>query len=220
MAGIQVRGRIALLIESSRVPSLSAVSSKPFGPPANPRLQRTPSAPLSRQPLGRSIGTLLGVLVVIVSARCASQSSRDKQPLNLNGAGVESLSGDWTGTFEVQQAGDCTVRKGSSTADTFHWTLTVQPDGAFELGVHEAGSEQRRMLGALGPGYQVTALRSFRGDCPGGTSEVRTKLVGQVTQGPGGPILELSGKETACPKSNCVFNLRYRLIKDRASKPL
>jgi hypothetical protein len=172
-----------------------------------------PLAPRSRQPLGRFARSLLG-LVVIMSAGCASQSAADRQALNLHGAGVESLSGDWTGTFEVQRAGDCSVRKGDTTTDTFHWALTVQPDGAFELRLHEAKPGERGVLGVMGPGYQATVLRSFRGDCPGGTSEVQTKLMGQVMQGPGGPILELSGKETACPKSNCVFHLRYRLVKD------
>jgi hypothetical protein len=179
-------------------------------------VQRTRScSSLTRRSLGRSTRRLVGLLLAVVSAGCASHSAPDGQPLNLNGAGVESLSGDWTGTFEVRRAGDCSVQKGDSTTGTFHWTLTVQPDGAFELRLRGAGPDEHGMLGVLGPGYQVTALRSFRGDCPGGTDDVRTKLVGQVTQGPAGPVLELAGKETACQKANCVFNLRYRLIKDR-----
>ena len=134
--------------------------------------------------------------------------------MNLNGAGVDSLSGNWTGTFEARRAGDCSVQKGDSTTGTFHWTLAVQPDGAFELRLHDARPEERGILGVLGPGYQATALRSFRGDCPGGANDVRTKLVGQVMQGSDAPILELAGKETSCAKANCVFDLRYRLIKD------
>ena len=201
-----------------RRPSSTEWSS--FDRRPNMRVQRTrssaspPHSPLTRKSLGRFTRSLLGLLLVTVPTGCAWQSSSDGKPLNLNGAGVESLSGNWTGTFEARRAGDCSVQKGDSTTGTFHWTLTVQPDGAFELRLHEARSEERGILGVLGPGYQATALRSFRGDCPGGTEEVRTKLVGQVMQGPAGPILELAGKETACQKANCVFNLRYLLVKD------
>ena len=49
------------------------------GEPANPRLQRTPSAPLSRQPLGGSRGTwLLGIAVLGLSLTSIAQGQEQR----------------------------------------------------------------------------------------------------------------------------------------------
>src|SRR5215471_19830213 len=112
--------------------------------PLNTVLQRTRSAllrsPLSRKPFGRSSAKFLAALT-LVALRCSSQPA----PSSSQGRGpnVESLSGDWQGTFEVRRVGGCTVGKSDSTSDRFRGPLSVQADGAFELRTYDQGGSEK-----------------------------------------------------------------------------
>ena len=186
------------------------------------RVQRTHSSaslrsPLTRGPSGgvRFFSTLVLAMTVI---RCATQSRPDSRPLDLHGSGIETLSGDWSGTFEVRQVGSCTVEHGESTIQPLRARLTIERDGAFELRGYEADGTTSKTLAAIGvfdAELRASALRSFISKCPGGPSETKTELDGRVNDGPDGPTLELSGRETSCPKEHCVFSLHYRLVRGR-----
>jgi hypothetical protein len=185
------------------------------------RVERTRYASLrsllTRDPIDRARCLTVLVLAMTVS-RCATQPKPNARPLDLHGSGVETLSGDWSGTFEVRQVGSCTVQHGESTIAPFRAWLTIERDGAFELRGYEADGTKSKTpaaMGVLDAALRASALRSFVSKCPGGPSETKTKLDGRVNEGPDGPMLELSGRETSCPKENCVFSLRYRLVKGR-----
>ena len=151
-------------------------------------------------------------------SHCATQPRPDSRPLDLHGSGVETLSGDWSGTFEVRREGECTVQHSDSTVAPFRARLTVEHDRAFELRGYEADGTQSKAAAAIGVldgELRASALRSGTAKCPHGSFETKTKLVGRVREGPDGPTLDLSGKETMCPRERCVFDLQFRLVRGR-----
>jgi hypothetical protein len=191
----------------------------------NMRVQRTrvllPAvarrSPLTRRPLGGA-RWFTALLLVMAVTRCATQSASTPPPLDLHGSGIETLSGDWSGVFEVRRVGSCTVEHGESTTAPFRARLTIEQDGAFELRGYEADGTQSKTPAAVGVfdrELRASALRSFVSKCPSGPSETKTKLEGRVHEGPDGPTLELSGRETGCPKEHCVFSLHFRLVRGR-----
>ena len=188
--------------------------------PPNTRVQKTrasPSAlrsPPTRRPLGRASGCI-ALIVVLLGARCSSQPPHS-QPLDLHGAGLESLSGDWNGSFEVRKAGSCTVQGQNEAVTPFHCRVTIRADGGFDVRGYEPDGSQSKAPAAIGvvdASFRVTALRAYQADCPSGPSDTKTQLLGQIAEEPEGTVLEMAGLDEACPKSGCAFRLRYRLVR-------
>jgi hypothetical protein len=202
------------------------------GKPPNPRVQRTRAyvslwrSPLTLHPLGRC-----WALVVVVRAltfgtlACASGTAKPSESFDLGGRGVETLSGDWGGTFEVRQAGKCTVGlrhdsrwQGKAVADKYRFRMTVESDGSFALRQYQKGQPElgpALVWGSLDEALHISALRTTQAECNNVSSERRTKLTGQVARGPSGPVLEMAGREATCPQEGCLFDISYRLTREQ-----
>jgi hypothetical protein len=92
----------------------------------------------------------------------------------------------------------------------------MRADGAFDVHGYEPDGSQSKTLAAIGvvdASFRVTALRAFQSNCPGGPSDTKTKLIGQISEEPEGTMLQMSGLEETCPKSGCAFKLHYRLVR-------
>jgi len=199
--------------------------------PPNMRLQRTRSSasplrsPLTRHPLGRSWFQVVATTVLAAGTfACASGTAKPSEPFDLGGRGVESLSGDWSGTFDVRQAGKCTVGlrhdrrfQGKAVTDKYRFRMTVESDGSFTLSQYQKGKTEpgpALVWGSLDGALHVAALRTTQAECSNVSSERRSKLTGQVARGPSGPVVEMAGQEATCPQEGCLFDIVYRLTRE------
>jgi hypothetical protein len=200
-------------------------------PPPNMRVHRTrssaspPHSPLTHYPLGRSWFLVAGVMVLAAGAvTCASRVAPPSKSFDLGGRGVESLSGNWSGTFEVRQAGKCTVGlrhdprwQGKAVTDKHRFLMTVESDGSFTLRQYQNGQAEpgpALVWGSLDGALRIAALRTTQAECNNVSSERRARLSGQIARGPDGPLIEMSGQEATCPQEGCLFDITYRLTRE------
>ena len=193
------------------------------------RVQRTrssaspPRSPLTRSPLGRSswswglaLGTAIHVLILCSNLGCTSSGVTSTEPLTLGSAGLAELSGDWSGTLEFRQTGQCTMGKSAKRRYPIHLSLIVDSDGVVTVQEYKSKKEfgPIHWSGALSQTLHLTALRVTPVTCSDGKSEKSARLDGQVARGARGPILEASGDEATCPNMGCTFALTYQLVKE------
>jgi hypothetical protein len=174
--------------------------------------QRGAGPPLDPDPSSR-LETALPVLAVALSlAACAAAPSRPK----LGPEGILSLSGEWAGTFEARQAGECTLNGKNKSSLPIRMKIAVSDGGGVEIIEYKSDSQGpsgARISGTISPDGLVSARPTFQAKCSGEPHEHETILTGCIVDSPGGPRLEMSGLRVPCPDNGCKFNVTYRLVR-------
>jgi hypothetical protein len=182
----------------------------------NISLQRTAPCGLAAElgSLGR-LRRLLPLIAIVMSwARCATAPP----PARLDADAFVALSGEWGGTFEARQAGDCTLNGKNKSSLPVQMQIQVSNRGAIEIVEHKNESRSNgdaRISGTISPDGRVAARRIFQAKCSGSPHEVETLLAGAVTDSPHGRQLEMSGVQAPCPDNGCKFKVTYRVVKTR-----
>lgn len=160
----------------------------------------------------RGFAVFIGL--TLISGGCATTP----QPPNLGTAGPSALSGEWAGTFEARQAGECTLKGKSKSNLPIRMKIEVTEGGDLTiLQYRDAGPDvtPARITGALSPDWRISARRTFQAKCSGVPHESETVLAGRVSGGSSGSEIRMSGVQAPCPDNGCRFNVTYRLVKTK-----
>ena len=183
----------------------------------NPRVQRT------RHPLGRHIAALLRVACgssLLVSS-CTSAGGQVRQPPDLGGGGMESLSGEWRGSLRERKTGSCTIGwrtdkrfQGSELTHKVKAEAVVSADGSFSIREFlDDASEPAAWTGAIDASFRVNAVMTSQAVCRGEEHENHIRVAGTLFRESNHLRLELFGNDDRCPKLGCSFSLTYELTK-------
>ena len=137
--------------------------------------------------------------VLLVSSVILACSTPEPQPAE--------LTGNWTGTFEVAQAGSCTW--GGETATTASATWQVTGSSVTATLRRTIGSTTGNVvLNGTRTGSRVVLTHASKnGICNGIGRVYSTQYAGDVA----GNTLTLVGYDTICPVQRCIFKQTIRL---------
>ena len=153
----------------------------------------------------RIILSLLFTLILLYS--CAGENpSAPTAPKNE----LSALSGNWTGTQAILQAGQCTIDGGDSIS--FHITLAWVVDNEGNVTIRNPQRGNESWSGKVEPNLNISLEKSEPVNCFGTVRILTTSYNGTIEQESGSFTVNMEGIEDWCPPE-CIFRVRYSLVK-------
>ena len=123
---------------------------------------------------------------------------------------LSTLSGDWTGTETILQAGQCTISGGDSISVPITLVWVVDSDGNVNVQNPQRGNES--WSGKVEPNLNISLEKSFPVNCSGTVRNVTSSYNGTIEQESGNFTVNMEAIEDWCPPQ-CIFRVRYSLLK-------